>query len=102
MAKVARFSKISKLIRLMRLVKIFKMMKNGDKIKAHFSASIAIGQGLERLLNIFLQFMFTNHIFACLWILLAKTSVVGFRDTWYSGHTATNWETYIQAFYFTV
>jgi len=102
MAKVARFSKISKLIRLMRLVKIFKIMKNSGKIKAHFSASIALGQGLERLLNIALQFLFTNHIFACLWILLGKMSEVSFRDVWYHDRGHSDFDTYIHAFYFTV
>jgi hypothetical protein len=63
--------KISKMIRLMRLLKVFKIMKNSSKMSSQFSKKLEINAGTERLILCFFIFFFMNHIFACLWVLIA-------------------------------
>jgi hypothetical protein len=64
--------KIGKLIRLMRLLKVFKIMKNSSQLSAHFNKKLEINAGTERLILCFFIFFFMNHVFACVWVLLAS------------------------------
>jgi hypothetical protein len=103
MARIVRFAKIGKIIRLMRLLKIFKIMKNSSKLKAHFGKSLQISQGLERLFMCFLEFLFSNHVFACLWIMIGQFEDGLYQEKWLeeSGYNA-NFNIYMHSFYFTV
>ena len=103
MVKIVRMAKIGKLIRLMRLIKLFKVMKNSANLKAHFGRSLQISHGLERLFICFLQFVFANHIFACIWCLLGQFEEASYNNAWFVNfHPSDAWEIYINAFYFTV
>jgi len=75
MARGFKLGKLGKMIRLMRLLKVFKMMKNTSHLKSHFGKKLEIDAGMERLVMIFLQFFFANHIFALFWVFLGESSI---------------------------
>jgi len=71
LVRTLRMGKIGKLIRLMRLLKVFKIMKNSQQVSSQFSKKLEINAGTERLILCFFIFFFMNHIFACMWALIA-------------------------------
>jgi hypothetical protein len=72
MIRTIKLGKLGKMIRLMRLLKVFKIMKNSEQLKSHFNKDMEINAGVERLVGIFLQFFFANHIFSLFWIILGE------------------------------
>jgi hypothetical protein len=68
--RTLKIGKIGKMIRLMRLVKVFKILKNKNNLTAHFSKSLEINAGTERIFFSGLIFFFMNHVFGCAWVLI--------------------------------
>jgi len=70
--RTLKIGKIGKMIRLMRLVKVFKILKNKNNLTAHFSKSLEINAGTERIFFSGLIFFFMNHVFGCAWVLIGQ------------------------------
>jgi hyperpolarization activated cyclic nucleotide-gated potassium channel 1 len=72
LVRMAKLSKLTKVIRLFRLVKVVKIFKNSERITTHFSKSLEIKQGTNRMIISGIVFIFTIHIFACAWVFLGQ------------------------------
>jgi hypothetical protein len=92
LVRTIKVGKIGKLIRLMRLVKVFKILKNKQNMSSHFSKSLEIDAGTERLVFCGAVFFFMNHVFSCLWVLIGDSEID--RASWYTNEIQTldGWE----------
>ena len=72
LVRVSKMGKITKIIRLLRLVKVVKIFKNKERLTAHFSKTLQVNSGTERLAFSGMIFIFMSHIFACAWTFLGQ------------------------------
>ena len=82
--RIPRIAKIYKLVKLFRMIKVIKLVKNKERIKSKMATSLQINAGVERLWCFVFLIVYTEHIFACFWIIIGTEEVPFFRDAWFS------------------
>jgi len=72
------------MLKLFRMIKILKLVKNKERIKAQMAKSLQINSGVERLTSLMFLMIFSEHIFACFWLIIGCEEGQYFRDAWLS------------------
>lgn len=110
-AKITRVGKLYKMIRMVRMVKMFRIVKDRKKILKNLESSLKTNPGVERLIFFGFAFLFFNHVFCSLWIMLASLDEennwrIAFRDKYidssgnYIADSFNDTEWYLVGLYF--
>jgi hypothetical protein len=107
---LVRFMKIGRLYKLLKLTKLMRILNvvaDRRSILKYLQQMLQISQGVERLIIFLFTFFMVCHIFACLWVMIAKWALADDPDlvTWISQPGMSelhDFPLYSAAFYFTI